>query len=380
MLLAQTPFQFQGLIKIVLVILLSISSSTHALAQSMNYMDSIVIVITDDSSATGFIAELNGNKYIFTTLKCLESTSLMRFQTLSGNEIKPKRLEAAASQDIVRLEFENSDKYPSAFDLSDQSPQIHDKITVIGNSDGDFVASSIKGTVSAVGPSLFEFSAPVNAGNRGAPILNSDGQVLGIFAYSNTTEGDEKSKPRLLRSGHSGIRADEILGLTWVGVSPSQLAQQTKLLHDLQIVHSHFADVYPNMKTEKTKTQERVYSRIFETRSKKWTEIGYKASNRDSFYDAKWYDSLKTLCDSHDKLVEMRFREGKALRSHDTRSVMNSFKGSLSTLTDEPPRLLTNTAWVLPFYKMQADSILTSWKEISDMSDDISTHFLGNWD
>lgn len=340
MLLDERPHMRCGLSQLLLATLLAITPARVILAETVNYMDSVVIIITDGPSATGFIANLDGKNYIFTTLTSLESTSLMRFRTLRGNDLAPTRLEAAENQDIVRLEFKDSEQYVSALALSDQPPQTYDKATIIGNSDGDFVASSTKCIVSAIGPSLFEFSGSVNEGNRGAPVIQANGDVVGVFAYINSTEGDEKTPTKILPSGHAAIRSDEIINLNWVGVSPSLLKQQTKLLDDLRVVHSHFSGVYPSMKTEKTKTQERVYSRIFETRSKKWTDIGYKASNRDSFHDAIWYDKLKSLCDSHDKLVEMRFREGKALRSHDTRGIMNAFKGSLSFLTDEPPRLL----------------------------------------
>ena len=201
-----------------------------------------------------------------------------------------------------------------------------------------------------------------------------------VFLHTMASITGDNLEPTVRNDGHSAIRSDELPTLNWIGVSPHKLAKQTQLLDDLKILQQHLLSICPIMKTEKTKTQERVYTRIFETQSKNWTEIGYKHANRSLFHDSKWYNLLQALCDSHDEVIEMRYKGGVALRSHSTQMLMRKFMSSLSSLENEPKLLLQKTKWVLPVYKAQADSLLQSWMELEGMMNEVLVHFQGDWD
>lgn len=338
-------------------------------------LNAVVIIVKDNGSSSGFIAEHNGEKHIYTALGSLEYTSLMRFRTLNGTELQPTRLQASPYQDIARIGFTDSKEWPVSFLFSTKAAQIGDNVSVVGSISGDYVASRYNAKITGIGPSLFSFSGPAKEGNRGAPILDSQGAVIGLLAYYGMD-----SQGLIASAGHSAIRADEINNLQWVPVSPHNLTTQTRLLYDLRIVHQHLLEILPMMKTVKSTTQERVYSQIFEKRSKEWTEIGYKEANRSLFFDPKWYELLKSLCDSQDHVIEMRYLKGAALRSHSTKLIMRDFMTSLDRLENEPRRLLKETKWVLPFYSSQADTLDQSWNSIGGMIQDVRKHFQGNWD
>ena len=362
-----------------MILMLQASEAVSDADQDSN-LEAVVLIVTDYGSSTGFIAEQAGEKHIYTTLGCIEATSLLRFRTLGGIELEPIRLEASPNQDIARVAFKESSGWTSFFRFSDKAPSVGESVNILGSASSEYVASKNSAKITGIGPSLFSFSGPAKEGNRGAPILDSKGTVIGVFAYYGTVDNDGSSEKQIAATGHSAIRSDEIVSLRWIDVSPHKLTIQTQLLSDLRTVRQHLSEIAPFMGTKKSTTQERVYTRIFETRSKEWTEIGYKESNRSLFHDLKWFALLKSLCDSHDKVIEMRYRKAVALRSHSTQTIMREFMNSMMTLETEPPRLLKQTNWVLPFYGDQAEMLNQEWVEAADMIREIRDHFQGNWD
>lgn len=136
------------------------------------------------SSGSGFIAKMGDKFYIVTNQHVILGADKISFKTASGKTLKPRRIELAMNRDVARLEL-NTD---SGFVLSNVV-QMDIPVAVFGNSEGAGVATELYGTVNGIGAELIETSAEFVSGNSGSPILNLNGEVLGIVTYVRISRG-----------------------------------------------------------------------------------------------------------------------------------------------------------------------------------------------
>jgi S1-C subfamily serine protease len=91
--------------------------------------------------------------------------------------------------DIVLLQTEAPKGKYNSLDLADNYPEEGENILVIGNPLGLFEGSLSTGIISATRdlPSIGEvlqITAPVSPGNSGSPVMNSEGDVIGIVTFN----------------------------------------------------------------------------------------------------------------------------------------------------------------------------------------------------
>ncbi len=160
---------------------------------------------TEESSGTGFIVD--GDGYILTNAHVVEgSSSSITVDLYDGSDYSGTVLWSDSTLDlaIVKIEAKNL----QTIELGDSdSVEIGDYAVAIGNPLGsDFERSVTQGIISGLDRTittsdangqnyntmqgLIQTDASINAGNSGGPLINSNGQVIGInTAKASSAEG-----------------------------------------------------------------------------------------------------------------------------------------------------------------------------------------------
>ena len=164
--------------------------------------DTIAIINIDDGTATGFLVELKGKKFLATNIHVVAGSTKIDCKTTSGNPIKlPDSFYIAEDRDLAIFPIDYyGDFLKSAENLKDKV-KVGEKVTVFGNEAGASVVTEITGKIDGIGPVRIETDAKFVEGNSGSPVIHhGTTQVVGIAAYYieyEIPEADKKdSDPR----------------------------------------------------------------------------------------------------------------------------------------------------------------------------------------
>ena len=154
--------------------------------------ESVVSVVTPDGSGTGFIISEDGT--ILTNHHVIEGYDRVSVVLSDDRRFMADVTESYPESDMAVLEAEDEFGLPS-LELADSfTLQEGDPVTFIGNplsfrgvANKGHVIGPIR--VSGLDEPVIMMEAPVYRGNSGSPVLDSDGQVVGIvFATLNHEE------------------------------------------------------------------------------------------------------------------------------------------------------------------------------------------------
>lgn len=156
--------------------------------------DHLVVIEHEIAVGSGFIAKMGDHYYIFTNQHVILGGDRIQFKTVSGNVLRPKKVELSATRDIARLLLDTD----SGLEIS-SSPEADAPVGVFGNSDGGGVATELYGKVTSISDELIEVDADFVSGNSGSPVLSTDKEVIGIasfvrFSTDEKTKDDEEPK------------------------------------------------------------------------------------------------------------------------------------------------------------------------------------------
>jgi len=136
---------------------------------------------------SGFIIDPRG--YIVTNAHVVEDAVEITVTLADGSEHQGKTIVADASVDLALIKIETDKPLPLVTFRNQDDLMIGETVLAIGNPFG-FQHTLTDGIVSAIHhdmqiestsfPQLIQISAPINPGNSGGPLLNINGEVIGI--------------------------------------------------------------------------------------------------------------------------------------------------------------------------------------------------------
>jgi len=203
------------------------------------------------SEGSGFVFNQEG--YIVTNAHVVHGANGLDV-TFSNNATRPATLIGEDfSSDLAVIKVENLPEGISPLALGEiNTVQVGQTVVAIGNPFG-FDGTMTRGIVSAIGrtiPALNTFSipqaiqtdAPINPGNSGGPLLNLDGEVIGVNAQIRTssTEGANSGvgfaiPVSILRRVIPALIADGQYTWPWLGVVGGDLDWVTAQAMNLSV-------------------------------------------------------------------------------------------------------------------------------------------------
>lgn len=161
---------------------LKVSTQLSTQQDIQNYKKAVVTINTDGSKGTGFAVSSDG--YILTNEHVIDDTTTITVVFPDDKLFKAEVVEAYEQYDLALLKVEGMDLPHLA--LSESSNfTAHQHIYFIGNPlafSGIANEGKILGLTnsSAIDTEIVMMDAPVYRGNSGSPVINEDGQVLGV--------------------------------------------------------------------------------------------------------------------------------------------------------------------------------------------------------
>ncbi len=200
----------------------------------------LVFVENGDGRGSGFIAKMDDTVYFISNQHNLFGAESLELNTMDGKTLKPKEFEYHKNLDLIRMKLsEDSLENLVVLTLSEKTPSTDDPIFVYGNSAGGDVATELDGKIIGVGPTSIEVNAKFVPGNSGSPILNRQGEVIGVASYATSGAEFEKGSPyeklfkgtRFSKVRRYGIRIPKE---GWVKGNLPSFLNQTYQLMDMQ--------------------------------------------------------------------------------------------------------------------------------------------------
>jgi S1-C subfamily serine protease len=148
--------------------------------------NSVVVVKTPSGIGSGFF--INSRGYIVTNKHVLADAGNAEIKTVTGNVYKIKSIvfeDYDGDLVIAASDAPGSESVPVI--LSSNLPEVGEKIVVIGNPMGleqtvsDGIVSAIRSSQQAI--KFIQITAPVSPGNSGGPLLNMQGEVIGVATF-----------------------------------------------------------------------------------------------------------------------------------------------------------------------------------------------------
>ncbi|MFC6591822.1 S1C family serine protease [Deinococcus lacus] len=145
---------------------------------------------------TGFFIEADGQ--VLTAYHVVSEGRFFQVQTLAGRRYPARLVAFDAAADTALLQVDSKEIFPT-LPISPKKPRPGQPVLAIGNSGGDFLQprqGRLLRLDAAAGRADFpqgtlEMDAPLAPGDSGGPILNRQGQVIGVVSYVRVGDSGE---------------------------------------------------------------------------------------------------------------------------------------------------------------------------------------------
>ncbi|MGN0847946.1 MAG: serine protease [Kiritimatiellia bacterium] len=172
----------------------------------------LAVIVSGARAGTGFLVREEGRTWLVTNAHVVRGQSLVRATMLDGTTLTLGAREYAAERDLARFLV---DSRRPALEIRGGLPDVGERVTVLGNSDGRGVITEINGRILGVGPTELEIDAPFTIGNSGSPVIDRAGRVVAVASYLRDCRNDKDWTKKNTR--FNGIRrfALRLSGIRW---------------------------------------------------------------------------------------------------------------------------------------------------------------------
>lgn len=142
----------------------------------------------EEGIGTGFFVSEAGQ--VLTAYHVVASGQLFQVQTLSGRRLRARVVAYDAQADVALLQVQGQGPFP-VLNLATRPPRVGETVLAIGNSGGDFLQAR-RGQLLRLGAAAgradfpqgtLEMTAPLAPGDSGGPIIDGNGQAIGVVSY-----------------------------------------------------------------------------------------------------------------------------------------------------------------------------------------------------
>ncbi|MDF7825128.1 hypothetical protein P4B35_13980 [Pontiellaceae bacterium B12227] len=178
-------------------------------AQPSICMDETLVIIAGEKSiGHGFVLHAGDKYYIITTQRVIFGNYKLQFKTVSGNVLRPMKVELAEDRDVARLLLRSTE----GLNMSSRCG-MHDRIVIPRSSDNE-----LSGEIIGMGADRIEVSAEFSNSQSGSPVLNQKGNVIGVASYVVTLEENAVDSGTKWQALPRRI-AYRLDGINWISVN-----------------------------------------------------------------------------------------------------------------------------------------------------------------
>ncbi len=153
-----------------------------------------------ENIGTGFI--LNEEGFIATNYHVVQAGEDIKVILYTGEEVSAKLINFDAANDLAVIQMDQTAQVPGVVELGDsENLQVGESVIAIGNPvSKEFAGTVTSGIVSATDRkvqvdgqeySYIQTDAAINGGNSGGPLINANGQVIGINSAKISSDSVE---------------------------------------------------------------------------------------------------------------------------------------------------------------------------------------------
>ena len=172
----------------------------------------LAVIVAGSKAGTGFVMREGRRLWLVTNAHVVRGQPIVRATMLDGTTLTLGPREFAAERDLARFPVDGN---RPALEIRAGLPDVGERVTVLGNTDGRGVITEINGRVVGVGPTEVEVDAAFTTGNSGSPVIDRTGRVIAVASYLRNCRDDGNWSKKNTR--FNGIRrfALRLAGVKW---------------------------------------------------------------------------------------------------------------------------------------------------------------------
>ena len=172
----------------------------------------LAVIVAGSKAGTGFVMREGRRVWLVTNAHVVRGQPIVKATMLDGTELTLGTCEYAAGRDLARFPIDGN---RPALEVRPGLPDVGERVTVLGNTDGRGVITEINGRVVGVGPAEIEVDAAFTTGNSGSPVIDRTGRVVAVASYLRNCRDDSNWSKKNTR--FNGIRrfALRLAGIRW---------------------------------------------------------------------------------------------------------------------------------------------------------------------
>jgi hypothetical protein len=185
-----------------------------------------VLNYSTGTSGSGFLLYVDNELYCYTNQHVVMSPGKLTINLIDNTQLQFGDIEIANDTDLARIKILSKHRGLEAIG----SPQMQEKVDVLGNSLGAGRVTSLPGKVVGFSSTEIETTAKFVSGNSGSPIINEANEVIGVATLIETFPNHEEIvKGSAFKDGRRvGMRLDR--DIEWVPVDMSRFTSRNRLI------------------------------------------------------------------------------------------------------------------------------------------------------
>lgn len=198
--------------------------------------DKIALIECKEGSGTGFLLGMDGKTYLVSNEHVVRSGGEIKARLIDGTVLQLGDFSVASDgRDLARFEVLNCSYSPLT--LRGSLPNVNEQVTVYGNSLGEGVATESKGFIQGVGPKRIETNAEIVNGNSGSPLIDTNGEVVGVAAYMKLTASGQENWGNANTRYDGKVRrfAVRLSGVDWKTLKRSEYEEQIRAFAEFKM-------------------------------------------------------------------------------------------------------------------------------------------------
>jgi hypothetical protein len=268
-------------------------------SKGVDLAKNVFIVKTDKGTGTGFTVKLDGRDYFITNLHVVDGASNIEIYNHKGSKMAiPKEIEVNLGEDLFRFKIPDKEGF-----LVDIKSEIGDVVTAFGNSQGSNVLTESEGKVLGIGPDTIEVSCDIVQGNSGGPILNKNGEVVGIATFLTREENKWLEGSRFSNVRKFALRIKD--GQKWCPMPLEVFFKESEILMKMDESLEQIVDVaFEFAKSERIGSKKLISATDQKRSAQAKVDVAIQSYNRDKSLAEVYHLFFQKLAEACEAITE----------------------------------------------------------------------------